>query len=80
MHVKDKPLNNIKKLFKRENSDLLSAKAVTREEEERKKILDDNSLLTRTGGVDTSLWTRQENVLSNDLTSLFSRKRSSIQK
>jgi len=79
VHVKDKPLNNIKKLFKRENSDLLSSKAVTREEEERKRILDDNSLLTRTGGVDTSLWTRQEHVLSNDLTSFFSQKRSSIQ-
>ncbi|CAG5098385.1 Oidioi.mRNA.OKI2018_I69.XSR.g15620.t1.cds [Oikopleura dioica] len=79
IHVKEKPLNNIKKLFKRENSELLSAKAVTREEEERKRILDDNSLLTRTGGVDPSLWTRQEPVLSNDLTSLFHRKRSSMQ-
>ena len=38
--------------------------ALDREEEERRKVLENDSLLTLTGGVDTSIWTRQVNWLS----------------
>lgn len=77
IHVKDKPLNNLKKLFKYD-SELPSQQAISKEEAERKRILEDNSLLTRTGGVDTSIWTRQEHVITRDRSDHFCRFRSSV--
>lgn len=51
--------SGLKKLIGKK-SEIPSQKALDREEEERRKVLENDSLLTLTGGVDTSIWTRQE--------------------
>ena len=40
-------------------SEVLCLLALDKEEEERRRILENDSLLTITGGVDVSIWTRQ---------------------